>query len=450
MIELRDYQKEAIFNLEENNWSGIFEMATGTGKTITSLFASNRYFSQNNKICRIIIVPFIHLIEQWEEECFKLNFDNIVKCAGDYYKWEEKLHKLIRNYNIGLIDEMTIITTYNSASLDRFNEYFLRIDKNIFLIADECHYFGTKRIETRIFSNIDAKLGLSATPKRWLDEKGSSKIIKFFNKIVFEYDIDKAIRNNFLVSYNYHYRLTDLTDEEIRLFSSYNKMIATVLNKKPIDEELLLGYLLKRKKVIDNAELKLESFKDDFRKLNVKDINNTLVYCTPQNIDEVTRFIGDLGVKVRKFNYKVSKDERIKIIKDFENKEIQVLTAMKCLDEGVDIPSIKTAYFLASSSNPREFIQRRGRILRKFSGKVFADIYDYIVFPNLTEKKLFEKIVSIEMPRFAEFSNNAINGSKSRIYMKNKLSDYNLESLVYLNPCDIEDKYLRKGDYNEY
>lgn len=450
MIALRDYQKEAISNFKENNWSGIFEMATGTGKTITSLFASNSYLNENNRICRVIIVPYIHLIEQWEDECLNLNFHNIVKCAGDYYKWEEKLHKLIRNYNIGLIDEMTIITTYNSASIERFKEYFLRINDNIFLIADECHYFGTKRIDSKIFNNTAAKLGLSATPKRWLDENGSNKIINFFNNIVFEYDIDKAIRNDFLVSYNYYFRLVDLTYEETRKFKYYNKSIAIIIDEKPVDEELLLEYLLKRKKVIDNAESKLDSFKNDFSKLNVKDINNTLVYCTPQNIDEVTKFIGNLGVKVRKFNYKVSKNERIKILKDFENNEIQVLTAMKCLDEGVDIPSIKSAYFLASSSNPREFIQRRGRILRQFPGKVFADIYDYIVFPDSIELNLFKKIVTIEMPRFAEFSNNAINGSKSRNYMVNKLSEYNLEELVYLNPWDIEDKYLIEGDDFEY
>lgn len=450
MIKLREYQTKAILNLERNNWSGIFDMATGTGKTLTSLFASNIYLKEKSKICRLIIVPYLHLIEQWENECLKLGIKNIVKCSGAYYKWEEKIHKLIRNYNIGLINEITIITTYNSVSLEKFKNNFIRINNNIFLIADECHYFGTSRIDTNLFDIADAKLGLSATPQRWLDKTGSNKIMNFFRGIVFEYNIDNAIRNDFLVSYKYYYRLVDLTEEEIVKFKSYNHTIAILLNDKNIDEKLLLDYLIKRKKIIDNAELKIDLFKDDFSKLNVSELNSTLVYCTYKNIDEVTKFIGDLGFKVRKFNYQVNKDERLKILKDFEENEIQVLTAMKCLDEGVDIPSIKNAYFLSSSSNPREFVQRRGRILRCFPGKIFANIYDYLVFPVLDEKEIVEKILKIEMPRFAEFSSNAINGSIVRASMIKKLSYLNLEDLVYLNSWDIEEKYLIEGEDFEY
>src|SRR5690606_8259292 len=110
---------------------------------------------------------------------------------------------------------------------------------------------------------------------------------------------------------------------------------------------------------------------------------------------------------------------------------------IKCLDEGVDVPSTRCAYFLASTSNPREFIQRRGRILRKAKGKQLAEIHDFIVFPKDVDEHTFTMIAKKELPRFAEFCSSAINRSTAKNKILPYISTYNLNHLMDMKPWDV-------------
>lgn len=140
--------------------------------------------------------------------------------------------------------------------------------------------------------------------------------------------------------------------------------------------------------------------------------------------------------------------DREKLLTMFEQAQIQVLVAIKCLDEGVDVPATKTAYFLASTSNPREFVQRRGRILRKHKGKTFAIIHDYIVLPIGLTYDDFYKIAVKELPRFSEFNDSAVNTTQNKLEMSKVLEDYNLTLLMYKKPWDVykETKELYDND----
>lgn len=436
-VKLRDYQNIAIQNLKENSWEGIFEMATGTGKTFTSIFATIEYKKHNGRICRVILVPFIHLIDQWKEECQKIGIENIIECSSDNNRWEFDLNKKIMNYNINFSDELTIITTYQTSQVERFKVLIKRIERNLFLIADECHYFGTKNIDTSIYIKADARLGLSATPARWWDDLGTERIYKFFNDIVYKYSLKKAIENNFLTPYKYNPIVVDMLEEEMEEYKRLSRNIMIMIKKDQRDSDKFLMTTLKRKRIIDNSYYKEINFKEQLKYNNTKQLDNTLIYCSPQNLEDITKYIGSLGISVRKFNYTVSKDDRIKILEDFSNGYIQVLTAIKCLDEGIDIPSVKDAYFLSSTSNPREFVQRRGRILRKHKNKSIANIYDYIVLPDTNDYNLIESIAKSELPRFAEFANNAINGNSCRNEVEKILSKHGLEYLMDKLPWEV-------------
>lgn len=436
-IILRDYQEKAINNLNKNNWEGIFEMATGTGKTFTSLFATIRYKKMHGKICRVVLVPFIHLIDQWKNECLNLDIINIVECSSNNKNWEFKLNDKIREYNINLIDDLTIITTYNTSQVDRFKILINRIKNNLFLVADECHYFGTSNIDTSIYSDANGRLGLSATPMRWWDDSGTEKIYNFFKETVYEYDLRSAIKNDYLSPYKYNPIVIDLLDEEKIQYKDLSRNIMIMIKNNEVDTDKFLMTILKRKKIIDNAYYKNITIEKIFREKKNTSIDNTLVYCSQENLDEMTRYIGGLGIKVRKFNYTISKEDRSKILKEFAKGQIEVLTAIRCLDEGVDIPSVKDAYFLSSTSNPREFVQRRGRILRKHKNKSIANIYDFIVLPDTNDYNLIESIAKSELPRFAEFSGNAINNVACRQELKKILSEHGLEYLMDKLPWEV-------------
>jgi len=223
-------------------------------------------------------------------------------------------------------------------------------------------------------------------------------------------------------------------EEEIKKGSSLEKIIfeRSKIISRAFNKKNILIKLLKNRK-------------------NKETIKHTLIYCAPGMSKEITKAISDLGIKVHEFVYTVEDKDRIKLLKMFDKGEIQVLVAIKCLDEGVDVPSTKTAYFLSSTSNPKEFIQRRGRILRKSNNKHIAKIYDFLVLPEKINyssddyNEINRSIIFKEMPRFAEFCRDSINKFDARSRVRTLLEQYNLEYLMDKRPWEIykekEEKY---------
>ncbi|PTI73368.1 hypothetical protein BU064_13845, partial [Staphylococcus succinus] len=215
-------------------------------------------------------------------------------------------------------------------------------------------------------------------------------------------------------------------------------LIINHLNKDDTDTKEKLEILFrKRSNLVNKASNKIKAFLQDFKTENLTKISHTLVYCAPGDIEMIVKSISDLGVKVSKFNSDIKNSERETLLNMFELEQIQVLVAIKCLDEGVDVPATKTAYFLSSTSNPREFVQRRGRILRKHKGKNFAIIHDYIVLPIGLTYDNFYKIAVKELPRFSEFNDSAVNATQNKLEMNNVLESYNLTNLMYKKPWDV-------------
>lgn len=438
-ITPRDYQQTAIDRLEENEWQGILEMATGTGKTITSLLAADNYYEKHGRIFIIIIVPFVHLVDQWAENIRAMDLGYPLKCYGLKKKWLYKLSARIRDFKIAVSQQECIITTYKTATAPEFGQLINKINNHTFLIADECHYFGINSLDKDDFLSISARVGLSATPDRWWDEAGTEKIYDYFDKVVFNYDLKKAIKNDFLVEYRYQPLIVGLTFAEIEQYKNLTKKIVYLRDQDDLtaaEEEKLKTLNLKRSWIISKAENKKELL---YQKIfsNKAELSHTIIYCAPGEIDEIVKEVSKRGIKVHKFNAEVSMKKRNQILTAFAKGKIQVLVAIKCLDEGVDIPSTKEAYFLASTSNPKEFIQRRGRILRKSKNKNIAEVYDFMILPTGVSNKLFRSIAYKEVPRFAEFSRCAINKYQAREKLRRILSAYNLEYLMDKLPWEL-------------
>ncbi|UOE53595.1 DEAD/DEAH box helicase family protein [Cytobacillus oceanisediminis] len=433
----RPYQQEAIDAVKANNWNGILEMATGTGKTITSLMIANEFFKVQGRIFLTIIVPFTHLVEQWEENCRLLGFTSFTTCFGSKRSWYGKLQTDVRDFNAGFVLKHVVITTYRSAASEEFNSMVEKIRGKGFLIADECHYFGVSSLRNNKLGSIDAKLGLSATPDRWWDEAGTNYIKDFFGDTVYEYDMKTAIRNGALTEYTYKPFIIDLTEDEIERYERYTKRIITLFGQEKPDNEEISDLNRKRALILSKAENKKEKLLNIFREKKREDVSHILVYCAPGEVEMITGQLASLGYRVHRFDSKVSLQDRMQILKSFDNGAIQILVAIKCLDEGVDVPSTRTAYFVASTSNPREFVQRRGRILRTYPGKNIAEIYDFVVLPRNTSDQLFKSIASKEIPRFAEFSQYAINSYTAREVVGRELSAYSLEYLMDKLPWEV-------------
>lgn len=437
-ISPREYQLQALNNFKNNNWKGILEMATGTGKTITSLLIANSYQQENGRVFLIILVPFTHLVEQWEDNAAIFNYTNILKCYDLKKSWVNKLENRVRDFNIGITTVEVVISTYRTSSSQEFNDIISNIRGKSFIIADECHYFGIKSLRNNKFERIDAKLGLSATPDRWWDERGTTYLREYFGDTVYEYSLEEAIRLGVLTEYKYTPIVSDLTTKEIREYEKLTKKIIRLMSKKDKNSNEDIEELnRKRSLILSKATSKYEKLLEMFGEKNVEETSHTLIYCAPGQIDEITFEISKLGFRVHKFNSDVDLKDRGKILKAFESGQIQVLIAIKCLDEGVDVPSTKAAYFLASTSNPREFVQRRGRILRRSESKNIAEIYDFVILPQNASEGTFKSIVSKEMPRFAEFSRYSINEYSAREIVRNHLSIYDLEHLMDKLPWEV-------------
>lgn len=422
-INLREYQEDAIDSWFNHDCRGLFEMATGTGKTITSLSAFKQLSSTKDKLVTVIACPQLHLIDQWIKDVENFHSGKILK-ASSKEKWKDKVSALARDFYMDLEDHVVIMTTHDTLASDYFIKKIKKIKSDKLLIVDEVHGIGSSKRLKGLIEDYNYRLGLSATPKRWFDEEGTQAIYDYFGDVVFEFDIERALTDfnpdtgkHYLTPYYYYPIIVDLTNEEYSKYKELSKKIAKALaRKKNNNEKISLSALCnERQKVINNAENKYEEFRKLLREH--EGIDKLIVYCSDRQIDRVQEILIEENViPQHRFTHKESSgktqkelfSQREKILYNFEKGNYKALVAIKCLDEGVDVPVAENAIILSSTSNPREHVQRRGRILRNAPGKDHATIYDFLVFPK-EKTESGSKIMKKEIDRYREFANLAIN-----------------------------------------
>ena len=443
-VQLHDYQLQAISAWVGENYCGIFDMATGTGKTYTGLGAITKLCRDLNDYLAVVIVcPYQHLVEQWVEDLEKFNITPIIGHSASKQKnWYNKFENAIRFFKLAITGRtfFCFISTNATFATARVQRLIRKLTGNVLFVADEVHNLGAKNLKQLLPEHIPYRLGLSATLERHGDEEGTEALIQYFGKSCIEYSLDRAIQEKKLTPYRYYPIAVYLTESEHEEYERLTKEINKNLVKTRGGKYKLTEYgeilAMKRARLIAAASGKIAALREAI--LPYKDDNYILVYCgaanlTPEDefgavddeselrqIDLVTEMLGnELNMKVSQFTSREDMQERAILKREFAKGEnLQALIAIKCLDEGVNIPQIRTAFILASTTNPKEYIQRRGRVLRLAEGKEYAEIYDFVTLPrSLSEVRSLpveytqydRSLVMRELARMEEFARIADN-----------------------------------------
>lgn len=468
--EPRSYQKEA-FNKWKVSQKGLFAMATGTGKTLTSLNCLLEIYNKFKYYQALILVPTITLVEQWEDECKRFNFSHIIKVSSKNNGWRSEIDDIKLKESLAQSDDLPpsfiIIATYASFSRESSFKQLMSLSKKtqrqMLLIADEAHNIGAPNVISKLDRmRILRRIGLSATPERQFDDKGNNAIMQFFGcdgKYTFEYSMKDAIDNGFLCRYKYFPHVVRLNEDEMAEYKKISLQLAKFYN---VDEDtfsgaddILMRLLLKRKRIIHKAQNKEEVFRQIIKQRfeecgNLKytlvyvpegvQLDSTVQYATTDNpvddadvdklIDKYTQIIQEISptTTVRKFVSGIQ--DRDEVLRKFSTGETEVLTSMKCLDEGVDVPRSELAIFCASTGNPRQFIQRRGRILRKHPDKHIAIIHDLVVAPEFDSAEenynMERNLLKGELQRVKDFAGLSENPAFAYTELEEITNYYNL------------------------
>lgn len=471
----RNYQQQACIKWKNNKQKGLFAMATGTGKTLTSLNCLLRIYKVYGYYKAVILVPTITLVNQWEQECKRFLFSQIVKISSKNRLWRQELDalKAKETFNLsGIEPSYIIISTY--ASFARENVFYdlmsfpSKAMKQTLLIADEAHNMGAGRILDRLDGiKYLRRIGLSATPERQFDEKGNRALLEFFgcrnDEYTFEFSMQEAIEKGYLCRYEYYPHLVQLTDNEMNEYLRISQQLYKFFNHEDggfpasSSDDICMRLLLKRKRVIHKAANKEDIFRTivQQRYKEKGDLKYTLVYVPEGNhpddyeadrfieaesvlddneadriIDTYTEIVRNISptTTVKKFTSGIK--ERNSVLENFASGRLEVLTSMKCLDEGVDVPRSELAIFCASTGNPRQFIQRRGRILRNHPDKHKAVIHDLVVAPVVSSSDecfaMEQSLLRNELKRVRDFATMSENADFAYTELEEVLSYYGL------------------------
>ena len=430
-IQLRDYQTEAINAWKDNNYLGFYIMATGTGKTWTAIYSAKELLKKH--ACDIVIcAPYKHLVKQWYEDLVKV-FPNgkFILVSSENPNWEKELKEEVIRSKYDKTNQIIVISTIMSFSMPKFERAISGSTKKRLLIVDEAHRF--KNFDAGLEGKYEFRLGLSATPGNGKNQEFVGDLLEFFGGVVFELPIEKALDMGYLVPYYYHPIFISATDNEENKFDYLSKkMAACFLNGKCIDLESLVKHSRNRLRIISMAEEKEERIDEILDK--IKEDDHFVVYCGDgrvydedkkeevRHIQFIKTQLYNRGKKASQFTATENMNKRMELVDGFNKNEFDSLVAIRCLDEGINIPSIKGALILSSNDDYREFVQRRGRILRLYPNKAYANIYDVLVMPSY----LTPGMASIELRRFYEYARLSINVDENMEILEEQMNLYGL------------------------
>lgn len=431
-----DYQDEAYKAWVKNGKQGIFAMATGTGKTITSLNCVLHEYVDSGKYQVLVLVPTIALVDQWKDEIESFGFSEIIEVSSANPQWRAKLTQLKNNIKLYKKEcSFFIVSTYDSYCNRDFQQLVNQLPEDLIVIADEAHNIGSPSVRAA-FRMIRAqrRIALSATPSRIYDDEGTAELESFFNDrypYIVSFSMEKAMACDRLMHYNYYPIIVSLEESEMDSYVDVSKRLMRLYDAagRCKDEEKAKRLMQERKRILHKAKGKISALKSIITDIGEDSLKYCFVY-VPEGLsekdsetscdDDSNKIIEDMLHAIKEVYPRVrcntyigekTKKERKSILTGFADGKIDVLLAMKCLDEGVDIPRTQYGIFASSTGNPRQFIQRRGRLLRKHDDKSMAYIYDMIVVPSSViegvEPEYFEieaKLVKQELARVAYFA----------------------------------------------
>lgn len=470
---IREYQQEAVDEWARNGYRGLFDMATGTGKTFTALLALERlYNDKDGDLAVIITCPYQHLVEQWVDDLRLFGIKPIVAYSKSSQKdWKQTLSGVVldRRLNLPSARFICCITTNATLSGDWMQSCLKKLKRNVLFIADEAHNLGAPVYQKVLKDNYSYRLALSATFDRHHDEDGTNVLRDYFGSTCIKYPLEKAIQEGMLSKYRYYPIPVTLTENELDKYSQLTRELSKCFEKTGSGKRRLSkrGEIIaqQRARLVAAARNKIPMLKETISPYRKG--RHILVYCgaaqllpegedCTQSSDEdrrqITRVVDLLGneleMRVSKFTSEEDISERETLKEEFRSGNLQVLVAIKCLDEGVNIPNIETAFMLASTTNPKEYIQRRGRLLRLSPGKEYAEIYDFITMPysvgdaagqTLEELQGVYSLMKNEIERGLEFAQYAMNFGEAQSVLDDIRDSYRIDELKMLVKRDEEE-----------
>lgn len=437
-LSLFPHQARAVEAWVENDYSLLMEMATGTGKTRTAIGCLLKKLEDNEVLLTIVATPQNTLSRQWKDDFVKLNIalDYNAIIDGSVSKWPKRLELLLLDLNEKRIKTAIVFTTHATASDPKFVDVILKnkFKTKILFIADEVHATGSAKQRDALLPEYDYRIGLSATPERMFDEGGTSLIRNYFGDKSFEFTIADALSTinpltgrPFLNHFTYHPIFVELTPSENKQFNKYSQQIAILKAQDEYDPDDLQKLYDRRAAVSKNADGKYDALSKLFDQLIPESTVDTILFVSDKQIKGAFDILSEKHIKRAKITERESASkvvnidgdtERQEIISQFNQRQLQVLVGIKCLDEGIDIPNARIAILMSNSTNPREFVQRVGRVIRQAPDKKPSMIYDFIAFSDsatgLLEKEAKRaQLIAINADNYSEvreaFSQRGVN-----------------------------------------
>ena len=420
------HQGEAVKAWETSERRGILEMATGSGKTITSMICAARLQDEVGRLLVVVSAPYRPLLAQWFEEIrgFNVRPINLTEAGGPAARNRE-IRQAGRRLRIGHSRTEVLVVSNDTLCTEPFIKALTQVKAHKLLIADECHNLGAATFTANPPDIFEYRLGLSATPVRQYDEEGTEALIEYFGEICFSFTLEEAI-GKCLTEYVYYVHFVELNPNEMgEWYDLTNKIANQAWKIEPGSSDPYLDNLLRQRRlVLETADGKIDVLAGLLDTQGARQLRYTLIYATdkePEHLEEVNQLLERRGVLFHQLTQKETRNSKKtnSILSAFQDGVTQVLTAKRVLDEGVNIPQIKLAYILASTTVRRQWVQRRGRLLRKCReiGKTHAEIHDFVVLPPgavaATVKQLDQdarRLVRSELDRVWEFARLSRNG----------------------------------------
>ena len=387
-----EHQGRAVRAWCEAGYQGVLEMATGSGKTIAAMICAHRLYNVERPLLIVVAAPYIPLIQQWCDEIspFGLRAVNLTDANGSKGRAAE-LNRLKRRFRIGSSHIEIVVVSHVTLCNSEFKAELEKFDCKILLIADEVHNLGSEGFITDPPYFFDYRLGLSATPIRQYDEEGTEQLFEFFGPVVFQFTLQEAI-GRCLVEYEYYVHPVELTEDEMDEWYALTEKIKKNIwmqENEDANDEYLMKLLRDRRALLENAENKIAALEEVLtRREDFKTLRHTLIYTSdkaPQQLIDANALLNKHGVLFHQLTHKETPNRKktAQIIQSFQEGTLRVLTAKRVLDEGINIPQIEKAFILASTTVERQWVQRRGRLLRtcRETSKTHSEIHDFIALP---------------------------------------------------------------------
>ena len=450
LFKIRGYQQEAQDAWFKAKGRGIIEMATGCGKTKTALTCVARMQLKNKRLFVVVAAPYKHLCRQWANDVKLFGVDPVL-CFESRDAWTKDLEAALAYQNQCTEGSVVACVTNSTLQSETFRQIIKKASVPLLFIGDEVHNMGSEMTNISLPDSAPLRLGLSATPMRQGDDEGSANILNYFGDIIYKFTLKQAIDKGHLTPYDYHPVLVSLTKFEADIYVELTKRYAKFASsKEPRLKKIAETILFQRSRLIGSAFNKIEALVNLIKQTR---LNHGLVYCSdgsvigpegeslgPQ-IDIVVNKLRQLDppILINRFTYEENTEVRDDMIANAESGSIDGLAAIRCLDEGVDIPSLKIAFIMASSKTERQSIQRRGRLLRLSNGKSKAVIYDFFILPPESESTMpvnlaewERKLLESEIARCYNFAKLALNCNEAINVFSDLRSRLNLN--IPMNP----------------